>query len=148
MTNKGRFAMRRIGWWAIWGLFGVVGAAAGQERKLELVVQTGHTHAINSACYSPDGKWLVTASGDQMAMIWDASNGAQLRTLKGHGPCLVCEFRPGQQACRHGIARQDGGGLGRDHGREAPHTQGSHGECPLREFQPGRQAGRHGVLGR
>ncbi len=38
---------------------------------------------VGSANYSPDGKRIVTASGDKTARIWD-SNGKPLAVLKGH----------------------------------------------------------------
>jgi WD40 repeat protein len=34
--------------------------------------------------FSPDGSRVITASGDKTAKIWDARNGAELLTLKGH----------------------------------------------------------------
>ena len=34
--------------------------------------------------YSPDGKRIVTASGDGTARIWDAASGEELRQLTGH----------------------------------------------------------------
>ena len=39
---------------------------------------------VSSAAYSPDGKSIVTASGDQTARIWDAATGEELRQLTGH----------------------------------------------------------------
>ena len=45
-----------------------------------------HRHAgpIESAALSPDGKYLLTASWDQTARIWDAATGQEVRTLSGH----------------------------------------------------------------
>ena len=34
---------------------------------------SGHTDAVLSAAYSPDGTQIVTASADQTARIWDAA---------------------------------------------------------------------------
>ena len=45
---------------------------------------SGHTDTVNSAAYSPDGKFIVTASGDQTARIWDAATGQEVRNLSGH----------------------------------------------------------------
>ena len=39
---------------------------------------------VFSAAYSPDGKRIVTASGDMTASIWDAADGKPLAVLKGH----------------------------------------------------------------
>ncbi len=34
--------------------------------------------------FSPDGHRLASASLDQTVKVWDAANGQELRTLKGH----------------------------------------------------------------
>ncbi|MGE5262757.1 MAG: TIR domain-containing protein [Acidobacteriota bacterium] len=39
---------------------------------------------ITAVAYSPDGKSVVTASGDHSAKIWDAATGAVVRKLEGH----------------------------------------------------------------
>jgi WD40 repeat protein len=54
----------------------------GQQPKLMLPI--GHTGGVNSAQYSPDGKRLVTASGDNTAKIWDVVSGKIITDLKGH----------------------------------------------------------------
>ncbi len=44
----------------------------------------GHDDRVRSAMYSPDGKRIVTASGDKTAKVWDANTGQELMTLTGH----------------------------------------------------------------
>ncbi|MDX2163429.1 MAG: NB-ARC domain-containing protein [bacterium] len=39
--------------------------------------------AVNSVAFSPDGKWIVSAS-DNTVRVWDAATGAAVRTLTGH----------------------------------------------------------------
>jgi Tol biopolymer transport system component len=42
----------------------------------------GHTDFFNSAAYSPDGRWIVTASDDGTARVWDAESRRQKMELK------------------------------------------------------------------
>ena len=58
-----------------------------QEPKLVLPV--GHTSVVTSAVYSPDGKYILTASWDNTAKIWQASDGRLLTELKGHSESLL-----------------------------------------------------------
>ncbi len=44
----------------------------------------GHTDRVTSVAYSPDGKRIVTGSGDSTAKVWDAETGQEFVTLKGH----------------------------------------------------------------
>jgi WD40 repeat protein len=44
----------------------------------------GHTDAINSVAFSPDGNQIVSGSSDQSVWVWDAKTGEQLRELQGH----------------------------------------------------------------
>ena len=45
---------------------------------------TGHTDEVLGVAFSPDGRLLATASGDQTARLWDPATGDCLRTLTGH----------------------------------------------------------------
>jgi TPR repeat protein len=55
------------------------------ETGRELVVLTGHTEAVFSAAFSPDGQHVVTAGLDKTARIWDVATGQLVRILEGHG---------------------------------------------------------------
>ena len=44
--------------------------AASLELKAEK--QSAHSREINSVAFSPDGKTIVSGSGDAMIKVWDA----------------------------------------------------------------------------
>ena len=45
---------------------------------------SGHTGAVNSVAFSPDGKWVLTGSSDGTAKLWDAKSGALIGTSRVH----------------------------------------------------------------
>lgn len=45
---------------------------------------SGHTAPVNQTLFSPDGKWIATASDDQTIRLWNAEDGKIVRTLQGH----------------------------------------------------------------
>jgi Tol biopolymer transport system component len=49
---------------------------------------SGHTNGVKSAVFSPDGRFIVSASYDETGKIWDAQTGRALRTLSEHGATL------------------------------------------------------------
>jgi WD40 repeat protein/TPR repeat protein len=54
-----------------------------------LAVLSGHDGFLISAAFSPDGRHIVTSSGDRTARIWDAATATQLALLSGHGGGVV-----------------------------------------------------------
>jgi WD40 repeat protein len=69
-------------------------AGAAQSTRLYRPLK-GHTRTVTSAAFSPDGKRVVTASGDDTARLWDAESGKEIAVLKGHtGPVSSAAFRP------------------------------------------------------
>ncbi len=55
------------------------GATGREIRRFE-----GHTGAVNSAAFSPDGQTIVTASDDQTARLWEVETGRELQRFEGH----------------------------------------------------------------
>jgi WD40 repeat protein/serine/threonine protein kinase len=49
-----------------------------------LFTMYGHTGAVFSVSFSPDGARIVTGSGDNTATVWDLRTGTPLLVLKGH----------------------------------------------------------------
>ena len=48
----------------------------------------GHSGPVYSVAFSPDGKWIVSGSGDKLVKIWDAATGVEVRSV---GP-LTCRW--------------------------------------------------------
>ncbi len=54
------------------------------QTEPRLVLPIGHTGTINTAVFSPDGKYVLTASRDHTARIYEVSSGKELHVLTGH----------------------------------------------------------------
>jgi len=65
-----------------------------QAAEPEIIVQTGHFGSIWSVAFSPDGKQVLTGSGDGTAILWDAATGAMLRTFLDQGNVTSVAFAP------------------------------------------------------
>ena len=58
----------------------------------------GHTHSVDTARFSPDGRLVVTGSQDGTAAVWTSHDGRQLMVLRGHqGMLLDAAFSPDGQ---------------------------------------------------
>src|SRR3990172_6419545 len=59
----------------------------------------GHTSAVRSVCFSPDGRLAATGSTDKTAILWDVCSGRIVRRLEGHseGVRSVCFSPDGRQ---------------------------------------------------
>jgi len=61
----------------------------------ELLVAPGQSGPVSSVTFSPDGRWLLSASGT-VAVLWDATTAKTLRTFRGHEDTVNCAvFSPG-----------------------------------------------------
>jgi WD40 repeat protein len=69
----------------------IVSAKDGKGTKSLL----GHSEAIESLSFSRDGKFLVSASDDNTALIWDVAAGKTTQTIKGHTDAVIsASFSP------------------------------------------------------
>lgn len=56
-------------------------SASAQEQKTEIYVQTGHTDAVQTVVFSPNGKTIASGSDDGTIKLWDVASGQELKTL-------------------------------------------------------------------
>ena len=50
----------------------------------KLSCSIGHEDWVNSAVFSPDGEYILTASADQTARLWEKASGRHIMTYRGH----------------------------------------------------------------
>ncbi len=55
-----------------------------EAQSFKAVIQKGHGEAVKSARFSKDGRYLITASRDKSARLWDALTGMEIRSYLGH----------------------------------------------------------------
>ena len=48
-----------------------------------------HQSYVSSISFSPDGKTLVSGSGDKTVKLWDAATGKEIKTLTGHQDAVL-----------------------------------------------------------
>ena len=67
----------------VWRVIDVATAAAAQPPS-SVLLRGGHSAALSSAAFSPDGAWVVTASADNSVRVWDAKLGLERAALYRH----------------------------------------------------------------
>jgi WD40 repeat protein len=75
----------RRGRWVVsggWSARAVLQSVSGRGKP---VVLSGHHDGITDVRFSPNGRHVLTASGDDTARIWDAATGEVERTFEGQG---------------------------------------------------------------
>ena len=62
---------------------------------VEVRTLIGHAATVWSACFSPDGKRVLSGGKDGTLILWDVNTGSELHNWKGHTDDVwVGEFTP------------------------------------------------------
>jgi WD40 repeat protein/serine/threonine protein kinase len=61
------------------------------ETGKERLRLTGHTDAVTAAVFSPNGQLILSGSADQTVMVWDATTGAVIKSIRNDGNDAVLD---------------------------------------------------------
>jgi WD40 repeat protein len=75
----------------LWDIAAIIHHGTAFGRPILELVHQGWVHAL---AYSPDGRWLATASADKAARIWDAETGQEVARLTHDEAVLDVAFSP------------------------------------------------------
>ena len=79
-----------------------VGASMQAAPAAELKLQLGHSEAVNSVVFSPDGRFILTGSNDRTARLWDVASGGEIGRFEGHARFVTSvAFSPGWTESAH-----------------------------------------------
>lgn len=56
---------------------------------LQELSMMGHTHFVKCVAFSPDGKWIASASIDRTVKVWEAATGKEFHTFTGHKDAVL-----------------------------------------------------------
>jgi len=55
-----------------------------KNKQIKIFLQTGHSNAVSSVCYSRDGKYIASGSADDTVKLWEVETGLLIKTFYHH----------------------------------------------------------------
>ena len=65
-------------------IFIVASSGMCAAEKPEIFLQLGHSAAVHSVAFSPDGRYILSGGHDRTLKLWDVSTGKELRSFGGN----------------------------------------------------------------
>ncbi len=59
-------------------------SSSASRPSFQTVTYRGHSSLVDSAAWSPDGKYIASASNDQSVQVWEALTARRVQTYRGH----------------------------------------------------------------
>jgi WD40 repeat protein len=79
--------------WAVWTTARLIFGAKSKVQLLQTL--RGHANRVYEATFSPNNQYVVTASGDSLAKVWEVRTGRLIQTFRGHSSHVFCaRFSP------------------------------------------------------
>src|SRR5947209_2001536 len=92
-----------------WLLLAVPAPAAVWDLPPPGAIPLRHDGPVSSLLFTPDGKTLISGSGDGLIRLWDPATGTERRRLAGHKRGLL-SLGPSLALSRDGKTLASGGG--------------------------------------
>ncbi len=64
-------------------------SSSASRPSFQTVTYRGHSSLVDSAAWSPDGKYIASASNDQSVQVWEALTARRVQTYRGHTGSVI-----------------------------------------------------------